>query len=77
MQWPSARTIGGAADLPCVSGIAFADPLLGPLANNGGSTATHLPAAGSPLRGAGRGCPATDQRGNPRDAARCTIGAVE
>jgi hypothetical protein len=77
MQWPSTRTIGGGADLPCVNGIAFADPLLGPLANNGGPTATHLPAPGSPLRGAGHGCPATDQRGNPRNAAQCTIGAVE
>jgi len=77
MQWPSTRTIGGAADLPCVNGITFADPLLAPLGNNGGPTATHLPAPGSPLRGAGRGCPATDQRGNPRDPARCTIGAVE
>ena len=77
MQWPSTRTIGGAADLPCVNGITFADPLLAPLGNNGGPTATHLPAAGSPLRGAGHGCPATDQRGNPRDPARCTIGAVE
>jgi len=77
MQWPSVRTTGGGADLPCVNGIAFADPSLGPLANNGGPTATHLPAPGSPLRGAGRGCPATDQRGNPRDAANCTIGAVE
>jgi len=77
MQWPSTRTIGGAADLSCVNGIAFADPLLGPLANNGGPTSTHLPTPSSPLRGAGRGCPATDQRGNPRDAQRCTIGAVE
>jgi len=77
MQWPSTRTIGGAADLPCVNGIAFADPLLGPLADNGGPTATRLPVPGSPLRGAGHGCPATDQRGNPRDPARCTIGAVE
>lgn len=77
MQWPSAHTIGGGADLPCVNGISFADPLLGPLATNGGPTATHLPAPGSPLRGAGHGCPATDQRGNPRDAALCTVGAVE
>ena len=77
MQWPSTRTIGGAADLPCVNGITFADPLLAPLGSNGGPTATHLPAPGSPLRGAGHGCPATDQRGNPRDPARCTIGAVE
>jgi len=77
MQWPSVRTIGGAADTPCVNGIAFANPLLAPLANNGGPTATHLPAPGSPLRGAGHGCPATDQRGNPRNAAQCTIGAVE
>jgi hypothetical protein len=77
MQWPSVHAAGGSPDTPCVYGIAFADPLLGPLANNGGPTATRLPAAGSPLRGAGRDCPATDQRGNPRDPARCTSGAVE
>jgi hypothetical protein len=77
MQWPRQRAAGGATDLACVNGIVFADPLLGSLGDHGGRTATHLPAAGSPLRGAGRDCPATDQRGNPRDRARCTVGAVE
>ncbi len=56
------------------------DALLGPLADNGGSTLTHLPSAGSPaidaaLAGA---CPATDQRGVARpQGAGCDIGAVE
>src|SRR6202030_2865083 len=36
------------------------DPLLGPLQNNGGSTLTHLPSAGSPAIGAGN---PIDQRG--------------
>jgi CSLREA domain-containing protein len=62
------------------------DPLLGPLADNGGSTLTHLPLAGSPLIDAGSNelCPPTDQRGMARPAdgngdgqAVCDIGAVE
>jgi hypothetical protein len=55
------------------------DPMLGPLADNGGPTLTHLPQAGSPLvDGGGPSCPAQDQRGlvRPQDAA-CDSGAVE
>ena len=77
MQWPRDHLVGGAPDFPCVDGIVFADPALGALADNGGPTPTLVPAGGSPLRGAGRDCPATDQRGQPRNAAQCTIGAVE
>ncbi|CAN5634241.1 hypothetical protein BH11PLA2_BH11PLA2_24990 [soil metagenome] len=56
--------------------------LLGPLANNGGSTLTHLPAANSPLKNAGSN-PSNlpnDARGNgfPRSAdGGVDIGAVE
>lgn len=55
------------------------DPLLGPLADNGGPTQTHLPQPGSPLLDAALGdCPATDQRGLARPiGAACDIGAVE
>ncbi|HEV7730666.1 MAG TPA: choice-of-anchor Q domain-containing protein [Candidatus Binatia bacterium] len=62
------------------------DPLLGPLADNGGPTLTHEPLAGSPLiDGVGGGaCPVTDQRGvarptdgNSDGSAVCDIGAVE
>ena len=77
LQWPRVRAIGGLADTACVAGIAFADPLIGALADNGGPTLTRAPASTSPLRGAGRNCPSTDQRGNPRGSASCTIGAVE
>jgi len=77
VQWPATRAVGGAADTPCVTGITFADPQLGAMGVSSGPTATHLPAANSPLRGAGRNCPATDQRGNARNAASCTVGAVE
>jgi predicted outer membrane repeat protein len=56
------------------------DPELGPLADNGGPTPTHLPLPGSPLVDGGNAvaCPAIDQRGveRPQDAA-CDIGAVE
>jgi hypothetical protein len=55
------------------------DPLLGPLANNGGATLTHFPAAGSPARDRGR-CfgVASDQRGVTRPLGpACDIGSVE
>jgi CSLREA domain-containing protein len=69
------------------------DPLLGPLADNGGPTQTHALLAGSPAIDAanpaapgsgGDACPATDQRGTHRledgngdGIARCDIGAFE
>ena len=54
--------------------------LLGPLADNGGSTRTHLLRTGSPAidTGTNSGCPASDQRGLKRpQRVRCDIGAVE
>ena len=59
-------------DLPGV------DPLLGPLANNGGPTQTHALTAGSPAIDAGDdgAAPAADQRGFPR-ARASDIGAFE
>ena len=55
------------------------NPLLGPLADNGGPTLTHLPAAGSPaVDHGGLICPATDQRGVARpQGPACDIGSVE
>ena len=69
--------VGGLNDNVCVTGIRFADPQLGALGTNGGPTPTLAPASTSPLRKAGRNCPATDQRGVARNPAQCTIGAVE
>jgi hypothetical protein len=76
-QWPSYRAVGSALDTPCVTGITFADAQLGSLGSNGGPTSTIVPSSSSPLRGAGRNCPPTDQRGVQRNSARCTVGAVE
>lgn len=56
------------------------DALLGPLANNGGPTLTHLPGLLSPAidAGTGAGAPATDQRGIPRpQGSAVDMGAVE
>lgn len=56
------------------------DPLLSPLANNGGLTMTHMLLAGSPAinAGASTGVAATDQRGFPRIAGvSVDLGAVE
>jgi len=72
--------LGGPGD------ISNADPLLGPLADNGGPTQTYALLGGSPAIDAGDniGCPATDQRGVVRpqngdgaDGAICDIGAFE
>ena len=73
--------------------IVNSNPLLGPLANNGGPTQTHALQSGSPAIDAanpatpGSGspaCEATDQRGETRpqdgdgdSTARCDIGAFE
>jgi predicted outer membrane repeat protein len=77
----------GSCGLTQPTDITNTNPLLGPLANNGGPTPTMALLAGSPAIDTGgtsaTGCPATDQRGMPRpDAAdgpqgQCDIGAYE
>jgi hypothetical protein len=66
--------------------VSTADPNLGPLADNGGPTPTHMLLNSSPAIDAGdnTGLPATDQRGYPRIAdgdgdgsAVVDLGAVE
>jgi len=57
-----------------------ANLVLGPLADNGGFTKTHLPGPGSVAIGNGTnaGCPSTDQRGVSRPQGLfCEVGAVE
>ena len=58
--------------------ITGADPMLGPLADNGGLTQTHALLPGSPAIDAVGPvlCPASDQRGAPR-LAPCDMGAFE
>jgi Ca2+-binding RTX toxin-like protein len=46
--------------------VLGSDPLLGPLADNGGPTQTRAPAAGSPAIDRGRTTLTSDQRGRPR-----------
>ena len=56
------------------------DPLLGPLADNGGATQTHVPQDDSPAVDAGGdgACPDADQRGVARPQGEaCDVGAVE
>lgn len=67
LQWPEG--------MACAQGTSFADPQLGPLADHGGPTLTLLPAG--PVAGIGVDCPATDQRGEPRDIGSCAAGSVE
>jgi len=61
-----------------------ADPELGPLADNGGFTRTHLPGAAAIDTAQAPACPPTDQRGSPRPVdgddngdSACDVGAVE
>jgi hypothetical protein len=78
IQYPVARA-GGGSDSPgalCTPTVLVADPSLGVLQDNGGTTETMLPAAHSPAIGIGAHCPPTDQRGATRVSA-CTAGAVE
>jgi hypothetical protein len=60
-------------------GTPVADPMLGALVMNGGTTPTHEPLAGSPaIDNGGAGCPGEDQRGSIRPVGiACDIGAVE
>lgn len=72
---------------PDSTDILGPDPLLGPLADNGGLTPTHLPQSGSPVRDRVPASACTDLKGNPittdqRGVSRpqgsaCDIGAVE
>jgi len=57
--------------------VTIADPMLGPLADNGGPGRTHALLAGSPAINTGSSCTVqVDQRYAPRDAA-CDLGAFE
>lgn len=72
-------------DRSCVPGILHADPLLGPLSDNGGLTQTMALLPGSPAIDLGSDtCPDTDQRGvlrhfdgNYDGLGRCDAGAYE
>lgn len=72
LQWSP-----GGRDDACAPGATFADPLLGALGMNGGPTETMVPGPSSPALGQGQACPAADQRGVPRPAGGCDLGAVE
>lgn len=75
IQNPAGCGITTAAD-----DIVGADPLLGPLADNGGATPTHALLVASPAIDAGNRlyCATTDQRGVGRPVGvQCDIGAYE
>jgi predicted outer membrane repeat protein len=86
-KWNCYATLAGSSfslssDNTCSlgSGRDNASLPLGPLANNGGYTQTHLLRKGSAAvdAGTGVGCPATDQRGISRpQGAACDVGGVE
>jgi hypothetical protein len=88
LQFP-ARLTGGNFfnDVTCFAGKSgpnqtsdaqFRNPLLQPLADNGGPTRTMAITIGSPAFNAGLGCPAADQRGVARpQAGACDLGAFE
>jgi beta-glucanase (GH16 family) len=70
----------GTCNLTAAGDQPGTDPLLGPLASNGGPTATHALLAGSPAIDAADAavCPPADQRGVARpQGAGCDVGAFE
>ena len=58
-------------------GIVVADPLLMPLANNGGPVLTHAIPHTSPAFNTAVGCPSYDARYVERHALKCDVGAFE
>ena len=69
---------GGSVAQSCGAGVPEQNPLLAPLADNGGFSQTMALLAGSPAIDAGSACPATDQRGVARPIGpACDIGAHE
>lgn len=75
VQWPDIKTNGN-PDTPCAAGVLFADPQLGPLADNGGPTRTMAIGPGSPAVDIAPSCSEFDQRGLPRSGL-CDAGAYE
>ncbi len=65
------------SDGSCNADLANTDPVLLPLADNGGPGWTHALAQGSPALNVGVGCLATDQRSYTRPERNCDLGAVE
>ena len=75
LQWPQNKASGKPGH-PCVAGITFADPLLQPLADDGGISMTFALGPGSAAIDHATDCPTTDQRGEPRTNP-CDTGAYE
>lgn len=65
-------------DFECTQGITIGDPMLAPLADNGGRTKTHALLTGSPAidQGFNSACELKDQRDHVR-VGLCDIGAYE
>lgn len=79
LQFPS-RNLNDPNDKDCAAGIRTADPKLGSLGNNGGSTQTLALLTGSAAINAGNNatCSTIDQRGVTRpQGGVCDIGAFE
>jgi hypothetical protein len=69
----------GTSGLTSIAGSpSSSDPRLGPLAANGGpGMATMALSPGSPALKVGSGCPMVDERGVPRPAGLCDLGAYQ
>lgn len=79
LQFP-AKNAYDPSDKDCASGILTADPKLGDLKSNGGTTQTAALLKGSAAINAGDNaqCPRTDQRGTARpQGSKCDLGAFE
>jgi hypothetical protein len=68
---------GDSCGLTAAGDVGRTNPLLLPFGNYGGPTDTYELRPGSPAIGRATNCPTRDQRGAPRPAIACDIGAVE
>ena len=75
----NAPSVGNVDSSGSCFGRALDPSQLGALTDNGGRTATMIPAPGNAALGAGSAdwCEPADQRGEPRDASSCDAGAVQ
>jgi hypothetical protein len=78
IQWPP-KNPNDPTDVNVTSNVNIADPLLGPLQDNGGGILTHALLPGSPAINAGVAVSglATDQRGALRTDGKVDVGAFE
>ncbi len=78
IQWPS-KNLKDSTDMNVTAKVKIADPLIGPLQDNGGGILTHALLSGSPAIAAGvsDAAPTSDARGKQRSQTAIDSGAYQ